>query len=162
MVDEQEVKIMKTNIDDIEVSGNPSLISMLQSHGRDWSKVDIPSGKKVAFAISFSRPTRVDLETQGYDVLLEIGSPRQYSADDFSLLAAKTAALITRAAKAISSKNIHIALSCPTALSFAIGMLLGPKTKFTVLHYDNGYRKLPKYEPERVQKKKDSLKPHRI
>ncbi|MHA1814107.1 MAG: hypothetical protein DRO93_13600 [Candidatus Thorarchaeota archaeon] len=137
----------------LEIRAPPVLIDTLVGEDTSASVVEHLGEGPYAIGISLSRPTREDLEMAGYNVIAEIGTPQEMSPAHMTAIAENVAVVVDRIVRVLRSQPLYLALACPVTVAFLIGSLVGPLKTVRILHWEGGYKVLPKHDTDRVRKK---------
>ncbi len=150
MSNDLEQEKEKIKIGHLEVTGLSSLVTSLSDEKESSTLLD--TNAEVVIGVSLSRPVLQDLEREGYSVIADIGPPRQIEISEMTGLAEDVAIIIDKLRRMVKCKSITLVLSCPTAVAFMIGSLLGHQFTYRLLHWDNGYVRVPDYGIKRYRK----------
>ncbi|MEM2143021.1 MAG: hypothetical protein QXQ81_07190, partial [Candidatus Thorarchaeota archaeon] len=96
----QDPRVVRDRVSGIDVTAHPKVISFLTTGRIDDEFMRTVPGP-IAIGVSLSRPTRGDLENEGYSVLAEIGNPQQMSPDEFPSIATRVASIILKLLKIV-------------------------------------------------------------
>ncbi len=120
------------------------LISTKYEQIRDWMerrqgvplRMELDDGRPPAIVVSFSQDVADDVKIQGFNVIAQIGTPKKLSTKEITRWSEGAAAIIEQMRRGVSQGPLTVALSCPVAAAFTIGLILGHSAEYRILHWD--------------------------
>ncbi len=109
--------------------------------------------RRAAIAVSITRDIANDLQQEGHHVIADIATPRPVPPAYMPYIAMDASLAIDRIRRAVRAKTLWVALCCPVAIAFMMGILLGHHSTYRLLHWENGYKSLPAYSLDRFRKR---------
>ncbi|RLI53479.1 MAG: hypothetical protein DRO93_13595 [Candidatus Thorarchaeota archaeon] len=106
-----------------------------------------------AVVVNFAGNATSDARWVGFGVIAELGTVKRLSPSEMTRWAESAAVVIAKLRKLTGKEPLTVILSCPVAVAFMIGNLLGHTSDYRIAHWDGaGYTLLEPVDLDRFRR----------